>query len=241
MLTKTKAVVLGATKYGDSRLIVSMFTREYGMATFSTSVSSRGKGAARMNYFQPLTFLEVAFDKRPLKDIHSIREVRIDRPHRSIPFDAYKLSISMFLAEFLRYALSGEQENGQLYEFIEQSIEWLDGAKERFSNFHIVFMVRLTRFIGIFPNIEDYSPGAWFDMSEGCFSQHPLNRSLAVSPAEASVIPLLARLSFPTMHLFRLSRQERDTCAESILKYYRLHLPDFPEMRSFAVLKELFA
>lgn len=240
MLTKTKAFVLHTTKFGDSRLLITMFCREYGMMTFSCSVGVRGKGLRKSNYFQPLSFLEVEFDRKPLSEIQRIREVRIDKPAMSIPFDSYKLSISLFLAEFLHYALAGEQQNESLYDYIEQSIEWLDSAGEGFSNFHIVFMVRLTQFIGFFPNVESYSPGAWFDMAEGNFSALPPDQPLAVNPTDASVVPLLARLSFPTMHLLRLSRLERDTCTETILKYYRQHVPGFPELRSFAVLREIF-
>ena len=42
------------------------------------------------------------------------------------------------------------------------------------------------------------------------------------------------------MHLFSFSRNERNRCVELILKYYRLHVPDFPELKSTGVLQELF-
>jgi DNA repair protein RecO (recombination protein O) len=42
------------------------------------------------------------------------------------------------------------------------------------------------------------------------------------------------------MHLFRLSRSERNRILELLLTYYRLHLPAFPELRSLSVLRELF-
>jgi DNA repair protein RecO (recombination protein O) len=59
-------------------------------------------------------------------------------------------------------------------------------------------------------------------------------------PQEASHIRLLMRMDFATMHLFRLSRAERNRILELLLHYYRLHLPDFPELRSVQVLQELF-
>lgn len=43
-----------------------------------------------------------------------------------------------------------------------------------------------------------------------------------------------------TMHLFAMSRAERSRCLELINEYYRLHLPDFPVLKSLEVLKELF-
>ena len=49
------------------------------------------------------------------------------------------------------------------------------------------------------------------------------------------------RMDFPTMHLYRLSRQERNRIIDVLLQYYRLHIPQFPELKSLAVLQELWA
>ena len=51
----------------------------------------------------------------------------------------------------------------------------------------------------------------------------------------------MMRMDYATMHLFRLSRGERNRMVEVIIRYYRIHLPGFPEPRSLAVLRELFA
>ena len=50
----------------------------------------------------------------------------------------------------------------------------------------------------------------------------------------------LMRLRFQTMHLYTMSRQERNRCVEVIISYYRLHMPDFPELKTLPILKELF-
>ena len=195
MLTKTQAVVLRSLKYGDKKLIVDMFTREYGMLTFSCSVSSRGKGKNKSNYFQSLNIVEVEFDMRPKADIHIIRDIRLDYPPRTIPYNPYKLSIAMFLAEFLRYALVNEQQHIALYTYIEHSIEWLDNADREFANFHLVFMMKLSHFIGFHPNIEAFNPGSWFDMQSGEFSAAIPSHNAIVTPSDASIIPVIDRLS----------------------------------------------
>ena len=48
------------------------------------------------------------------------------------------------------------------------------------------------------------------------------------------------RMNYDTMHLFEMSRAERNRCVEIILSYYRLHLPGFPELKSLEVLRELY-
>jgi DNA repair protein RecO (recombination protein O) len=37
-----------------------------------------------------------------------------------------------------------------------------------------------------------------------------------------------------------MSRQQRQRCLTIVMDYYRLHLPDFPQMKSLEVLQELF-
>lgn len=241
MMTKTKAIVLNSIKYGENRLFVNVFSREYGMITLSCSTGrKKGKGS-RANCFQPLNIVETEFEMKPKADIYSLHEVRIDYPAMSIAVNPYKISISLFIAEFLRYALRNETRNDMLYDYITQSIEWLDSAETGFANFHLVFMTKLLRFIGFYPDINSFFPGAWFDLSKGTFSTRPAYNTSVLSPADASIVPTLDRLSYASMHLLRLSREQRNECTDKILRYYRYHLPSFPELKSFSVMKELFA
>jgi len=241
MLTKTKAIVLHSLKYGDKKVFVDMYSEEYGMITFSCSTSSSSKGKNKTNYFQPFNIIEVEFDKKPKAEIHALKDIRIVYPARSIPFDPYKLSISIFLAEFVRYALMNEQQNTPLYNYIEKSIQWLDSTERNFANYHIIFMVKLSQFIGFYPNINDYYPGSWFDLRDGSFTPLIPKHKEVVHPSDATIIPILSRLSFGTMHLLKLTHDNRNKCTEAILTYYKLHLPYFPELKSFSVMQELFA
>jgi DNA repair protein RecO (recombination protein O) len=50
----------------------------------------------------------------------------------------------------------------------------------------------------------------------------------------------MMRMDYPTMHLFRMTHQERNRLLEVTLAYYRLHIPDFPELKSVAVLQDLY-
>jgi DNA repair protein RecO (recombination protein O) len=47
-------------------------------------------------------------------------------------------------------------------------------------------------------------------------------------------------MDYATMHLFRLGRADRNRILEILILYYRLHIPQFPELRSLPVLQELF-
>lgn len=240
MLIKTHAVVLHSFKYGETQLITDLLTEELGRLSFINNIPRSARGKVKKQFFQPLTLLEIEFDYRSKNRLQRIRDVRMAYPFSTIPFDAAKLSLSLFMAEFLSYATRDEQKNLALYKYVETSIRWLDSARRQFANFHLVFMIRLSRFLGFYPNLDNDQRGCFFDLRNGCFTTVlPLHPDFLTAD-ETSKISLLMRMTPDTMHLFAMSRHERNRCAEIVLFFYRLHIPNFPELKSFEVLKEVF-
>jgi DNA repair protein RecO (recombination protein O) len=240
MQTKTQAIVLHSLKYGETRLIVDMFTRSHGRLSFIVSLPKSPKGKIRKQFFQPLSLLEIETDVRPRLQLQKLSDVRLLYPFSTIPFEPEKLAISLFVAEFLYYAMRGEQQNVPLFDYVTDSIQWLDGQDSRFANFHLVFLMRLSRFLGFYPNLDDYSAGDYFDLRESIFlSAPPVHRDF-LYPQEAEKVQLMMRMDFATMHLFQMSHTERNRLLEVALSYYRLHIPDFPELKSLSVLQELY-
>ena len=239
MLVKTHAIVLNSLKYGESQIIVDMFTESHGRLSFIQRLPRTPRSGVRKQLFQPLTLLAIEFDWRATQKLQRIREASVSCPFVSLPFDAAKLSIAMFVAEFTGYCTRSEQSNPPLYLFIENSVRWLDACEGGFANFHIVYMLHLSRFIGFFPNL-DSGGNAWFDLRAGCFVAHVPAHADYLQPADAGTIRLLMRLNYTTMRLLSLSRSERNRIVDVVLHYYRLHQPGFPEMKSLPVLMQLF-
>lgn len=240
MEVKTKAIVLRTVKYGESRIIVDLLTREAGRVSMVCQLTKSGKGKIKKQLLQPMTMLDVAFDYRKNISLQHFQDLRIGQVYRSLLFDPYKLSITLFLAEFLIYATRDETDNRQLYDFIETSLLWLDNADGGFANFHLVFMLRISLFIGFYPNLDDYHDGCVFDLRNAVFTSQPPLHSDYVGAEEASHLQQLMRMQYATMHLFRLSRSQRNRILELLLTYYRLHVPAFPELHSTAIVQELF-
>jgi len=241
MLQKTKGIVLHTLKYSDASMIVDMYTELSGRASFLVPASRSRKAAVKPVLFQPLSFVEFDADCRPGRTLCRIREAKCFYPFASIPCNPYKSSIALFLSEFLYRAVREEAENRPLFAYLQHSIIWLDECSEGFANFHLVFLMRLSRFLGLYPNLEDYREGDCFDLLNACFtSVRPVRHSFYIPPEEAGRIRRLMRMNYETMHLFGMNRAERAHCLSIINDYYRLHLPEFPALKSLDVLKELF-
>ena len=240
MLTKTQAIVLHAFKYGESRLIVDVFTRQAGRLSFIVTLSRSAKGQTKKQLFQPMSILNMEFDLRPRAQLQKMGDVQLAYAYTSVPFHPSKLSISLFVAEFLYHALKGEQQNEPLFDYVRFSMEWLDSCQTSVANFHLVFLMRLSRFLGFYPNLEGWQEDSCFDLRAGVFCREvPLHRDFLM-PDEAARMEVLMRMDYPTMHLFRMSHLDRQRLLEIAISYYRLHLPDFPELKSLAVLQEIY-
>lgn len=240
MLVKTQAIVLRTLKYNDSQIIIDMFTECMGCVTFIQHIGKSKQRKIGLQFFQPLTILEILYDARQNIKLQRLKDVRITYPYISIPFDAYKVSISLFIADFLYYSVRNEQDCKVLYHYVETSIRWLDAANKDFANFHLVFMIHLTRFIGFYPNLENYHENDFFDLRNSIFTPAPPPHSDYIIPIEASKIVMFMRMNYDNMHLFKFSRHERNRCVHLILNYYRLHVPAFPDLKSLSVLQMLF-
>ena len=241
MYQKMTGIVLHTLKYNDTSNIVEIYTREGGRSSFLVKVPRSRKSGVRSVLFQPLAMVELEAEIRPNSSLHRIREAKAFYPFQSLPYHPYKSSIAMFLAEFLYRALKEEASNEPLFAYLIHSIRWLDECEGRsFANFHLVFLMRLSRFLGLYPNVDDYTTGCYFDMLNACFTPLLPQGGAYLQPDEAARIRLLLRMNYETMHLFGMNRTERNRCLTVINDYYRLHLPDFPILRSLDVLKELF-
>lgn len=241
MLQTTQGIVLRTVKYKDSMMIADVYTEKSGRASFLVRMPRSRKSLVKPVLFQPLALVELEADFRSTASIYKVKEARSAYPFTSLPYEPRKSAIALFLAEFLYRAVREEEENRPLYAYLRHSIVWLDECRAGFANFHLVFLMRLSRFLGLYPNLEHYAEGDYFDLQNACFTPlRPQRHANYIGPAEASRLRSLMRMNYDTMHLFAMNRHERSRCLDVINDYYRLHLPDFPELKSLGVLKELF-
>lgn len=221
MQEKTKGIVLHTTKYGENSVIAEIFTEQRGTVAFVVRLPKSRKSALKGVLLHPLSLLDIDYDYRENRKLQQISDMRLHIPYQSIPYHPIKETIALFLSEFLFYALRDEQENTSLYQYLLHSLMWLDERTERFGNFPITFLIRLTLFLGIKPDITE---------------PNSLLRA-----EEQTYLPLIMRMDFSTMHLFTFTREQRTRILEVLNNYYRTHVPGFPELRSMAIMREVLS
>lgn len=237
---QTKAIVLRTIKYTDESFIAHLLTESSGCVPMMVRVSRSKRAAVRHTLFQPLAVLWVEWDEKPRASIQRPRAAQALMPFTSLPYDSHKLAIGLYLADFLYHAVRSEPDTAALFAYVSSSLEWLDTCTTGFANFHLVFLLRLTHFLGFMPNLEEARPGDWFDLRASCFvRERPLHPDY-LEPSDAALLPRFMRMRYENMRFFRFSGDERTRLLRRINDYYRLHLPNFPELKSLDVLSGLF-
>lgn len=239
MTEKTHGIVLRRVRYNDTGLIVDIFTASRGTVTFLVKI---GKGGRRkLQALAPLTLAEVSFRWRTQHTLQHLDEVQVARPYSTLSADPMKASVALFLQEFLYHTLKHEVANKPLYDYLEQSMEWLDSHGEGLANFHLTFMLRLTRHLGLWPRTYGWREGCVFDLKEGVMTEMLPAHRFYTGITETSYIPHITRMTFRSMRLFKMNRTQRNVILDVLLAYYRLHVPEFPELKSVEMLREVFA
>ena len=235
-MERIHGIVLRQIKYSDTRQIIDLFTLEKGRMSLVQKIQKN-----KSSFLSHLDIIEFDIDSRPKTTLPLMHNIEKSYPLISLRFDTIKTVLVMFLSEFLSNALREESENANLFKYIEYSLCWLDKAEDSYANFHIVLLIHITRFLGIEPNTDDYSPHKYFDLQNGCYSQStPTKKDITLSSEESRTLPYLLHMNYENMHLYHLSRRQRRRCLEVITTYYQIHIPSFRELNSVSVLKELF-
>ena len=240
MLLKIKAIVLHCLAYNDTTNIVHLYTEEYGRMSYLAAKSRSKKSNLKSAFFMPLSLIEIEADHKGSRNLQRIKEVRSIYNFSGIPYDPTKNALSLFLAEVLYRSLRETEKNLTLFEYLFRSIQYLDLCEKGIANFHLVFLIKLTRFLGFYPNVEGQAPGWHFDLLNGCFTASRPTHNAWLTPEEASDFAVLMRMNFDNIHAFQFERHQRVDILRQMMNYYRIHLTDFPSIKSLSVLQELY-
>ncbi|WP_339836244.1 DNA repair protein RecO [uncultured Maribacter sp.] len=238
MQVKTKAIVFSAIKYGDTSLIVKAFTASDGIKSYLLrGVLSSKKGKLKTAYFQPLTQLEIVANHRNKGTLETLREAKVYYHYQTLYADMAKNAMTLFLAELLMNSIREEEQNAELFEFLEASLQWMDMHKD-VANFHLFFMLSITKFLGFYPDVYQIDK-PYFDLLEGEFvSVESLNPMLRGE--NIYYFKTFLGINFDTIHSVKMKKINRQELLKSLILYFELHLQGFRKPKSLAVLNEVF-
>ncbi|WP_372746756.1 DNA repair protein RecO [Lutibacter sp.] len=238
MIEVTKAIVISTIKFGDTSLIATCYTEKSGIKAYLLKgVLSAKKGKIKPAYFQSLNQLILTANHNNKGTLNSIRDIEIVSFYQSLHSDIKKQTIALFLAEILYYSIKEEERNEALYSYLETSFLWLDTHND-ISNFHLLFLLNLTKFLGFYPETNNFN-SLYFDLVEGNFTN--LRSSNSVSGENLVQFKKLFGINFDALHLVQFNAINRQAVLAILIQYFEFHLSGFKKPKSFNVLKAVFS
>lgn len=220
MLQKTRGIVLRFTKYGETSIIVTIFTEVFGLQSYIVNGVRSKSAKQKIALYQPLTLLDLVVYHRPNANLERIKEIRVLFPFQTLTADPKKSAVAMFLTELLNKTVKDESHARDLFEFLNESLIQIDGLTTGFENSHLIFMIRLSRYLGFGPQ----------------FANEILGGRMTDEATEKILSSLLGASFNDPLRMTNIQRRE---ILDLLLKFYADHLENFGEFRSLAVLREI--
>ncbi|TCO08421.1 DNA repair protein RecO [Natronoflexus pectinivorans] len=241
MIHKTRGIVLNHTRYGDSSAIVHVYTSMFGMQSYMANRVFGKRKKSNGLLLQPLNVLEMEVYHHSNKEIHRIKEFRPVRPLLRIPYSQTRRAQAFLITEILSRGLRGEGKNQYLFEFLDQSVEFMDGDHSGMENYHIWFLFNLTRYLGLFPHNNFSDAYSRFDIKEGCFVSGEPSHPYFLNKEESGWLASLFHIEVEQLADIAENVTRRRQLLNSIVLFYEFHHQEIGKIRSLDVLKELFS
>jgi len=239
MLHKTRGIVFKTTDYGESSVIVQVFTEKFGLQSYMVNGAKKPKAKIARNMLQPLHLLDMVVYHKNTGNVQRIAELKNSPALQTIPYDVIKSCVAMFLNEVLYKAVRQQSADENLFGFVFSAIEWLDHQTAGLANFHLLFLIQLTRYIGFYPDRYLAGDADYFDLKNGVFCRYKPDSTLYLSPPHTQNFTALLQCSFENILQLKLSNDDRRYLIQKLLEYYTLHIEGFGNIRSHEVLEEV--
>ena len=215
MKSKAELIILNHTKFGENSIVLHTLSSEYGRRGFLVKVSPR----TAMALFLPLNILEAEVTENPKSSLWFARNFVSVNPLNGIRSNIHKNTMTLFMSEVLYRVVKDQTNEDGLADWLKGQILTLDALQSDFANFHMLFLLNLCAALGFDPDLAGLAP----------FADKKLIH-----------IEALLKTPFAEALLLPLSGADRNAIAESILKYIEYHTESAVNVRSLAVLREIY-
>lgn len=241
MLQTTRGLVLHVSRYSDSSAIVKIFTEQAGLQSFIVRSLFSRNARIKPALFGHLTLLDLVVDNKPGRSLQYIREASLNRPFHEITDDMVRSSILLFINEVLYKSVKEEEANQSLFDFIENSLHYLNDPAIPVNSFHLLFLVRLSEHLGFGPIHSLTGEGDYFDLLSGLADVNDPGHTYIISGEPLRLLKEISLMDYPGLVNFSAPRFVRLQLLNSMVDFFRIHLPEMTELKSVKILHEIMS
>ena len=237
MIEKTGGIVLHSIRYGDTSLIVKVFTHSHGVQSYMVPGVRKAKSRMPNNLFQPLTIIDLVAYHKVKGGLQHIKEVSCPQAFKSIPYDMLKSSVAIFLSEVLNKSIKEQEPNPGMYAFINQALRYFDQTNNPSANFHLVFLIHLSRYLGFQPRNNFDRAHCLFNLKEGVFQKHPGDKHTCLNKELSLHLHEINTCDPYQPDKITMNSHVRRSLLTGVIDYYSFHLEGFQGVKSHLILE----
>ena len=242
-LHKTKGIVLRTVKYGETSIIVLIFTEKLGIQSYLVNGvrTSTKKGSGKANLFQPAAILDLVVYHNELKQLNRIKEFKWSYLYKNIFSDVPKNAVSLFMVELLTKCLKQPEVNEDLFNFCEDAFIHLDESSPAvMANFSLYFALHLSSLLGFQIHNVYSAKNHFLDLQEGNFSDTQPDHPYFMEGKYAEVTSDLLKVMQPSeLEQIKLNHETRRHLLHAYEVFFALHVQEFGTMKTLPVLREV--
>ena len=241
LLHQTKGLVLRAVKYGETSLVVSVFTELFGLQQYIVNGvrSSKKSSSISIALLQPGNLIDMIVYQNEKQVLQRIKECRSAYNFSMIYMDITKNAVLLYMIELLQKCLKQPDAQAELFYFLEDMLKGLDNAGLRqTANIPLFYTIHLSHFFG-FRLMDNYSSTKnYLDLHEGQFQENvPLHQKVIHPPMSEKVSQLLKVMQLSELDDIELNKNQRNLLLDDLLHFYSIHVHPFGAMRSLPVIR----
>ena len=199
-LHKTKGIVLRTVKYGETSIVVTLFTELFGLQSYIVNGvrTSAKKGTGKANLFQPSAILDLVVYHNELKHLNRIKEFKWAVIYKHILSDVPKNAVALFMIELLTKCLKQPESNPELFHFAEDCLLRLDQSSNAvMANLSLFFSLHLPFHFGFRISDNYNTENVFLDLEEGIFVSKQPRHPWFLEEKQASVTSQLLKVMQP--------------------------------------------
>lgn len=236
MLHNTKGIVLRSIKYGETSLVLSVYTEKFGLQSYLVNgVRSTAKANTKANSFQVTTVLDMIVYHHPHKNLQRIKESKVKWNVQSASYNVVQYSVCIFMIEIIQKTIIDTEPNEELFHFFIQSITQL--ATTNIANKAILFLIEYSGQLGyaIQNNYSTETP--CFSIQEGYFVSEKMQSHTNV--IDKNISCNISQFINPTQSDIQISNAQRLEITSTFIRFFQIHQPHITELKSLPILHEL--
>ncbi len=239
MIYKTQGIVVKNTKYGETSMISKIFTKEFGLQSYIINGVRKRKPRFSPSLLQPASLLKMVVYHKDNKNIQRVKELKAAHIYQQLPFHVIKSSLVLYVLEIFYKSIDGSLRSPHLFDFLLHAFKFFDQKKSGIANFHLLFLVKLTKHMGFYPTNNFNEDTPFFNIKKGKFYSNIPSHDKFLTTTQSRNFSVLLDSNFSSFDQIQLSLPVRKQLTKALEQYYKWHIMGPKQLNSRPIIEEI--